>query len=122
MIFTGVFFEKKFETKLDKTIAFPHVTFQFKPKEIDKNLFGQEVTFKVVAHGINEDNEGFLVEIVEATEEMKKAFNKIERPHITIGVSNKGKAVNTKNLEFKPCDSFILKGRFGGFEKNKIIF
>lgn len=122
MIYTGVFFEENFNNKLDKKIQFPHVTNQFKPTKVDYSLFGQEVVFKVIGYGINEENEGYLVELVNATQEIKNAFANIEKLHITISVSQTGKPVNTKNLDFKPIQPFYLKGRYGGYEKNKVVY
>lgn len=124
MIYTGVFFDKALTEngKLNKQIAFPHVTHRFHPTEIDRNLFGQAVTFKVVGYGINAENEGLLVEVAEASEEMRKALAEVEIPHITLSISAEGKAVNTKYLGFEPCTPWYIGGRYGGFENGKVLF
>lgn len=124
MNYTGVFFDKALTDngKLDKQIAFPHVTHKYKPAEIDRSLFGQVVIFKVIGYGINAENEGLLVEVAEASEEMKKVLAEIEVPHITLSISANGKAVNTRYLDFKPCTPWYIGGHYGGFEKGKTFF
>lgn len=124
MNYTGVFFDKALTDngKLDKQIAFPHVTHKYKPAEIDRSLFGQVVIFKVIGYGINAENEGLLVEVAEASEEMKKALAEIEVPHITLSISANGKAVNTRYLDFELCTPWYIGGYYGGFEKGKTFF
>ena len=124
MNYTGVFFDKALTDngKLDKQIAFPHVTHKYKPAEIDRSLFGQVVIFKVIGYGINAENEGLLVEVAEASEEMKKALAEIEVPHITLSISANGKAVNTRYLDFESCTPWYIGGHYGGFEKGKTFF
>lgn len=124
MNYTGVFFHSDLTKngKLAKQIACPHVTHQYKPTEVNKSLFGQEVTFKVIGYDINEENEGYLVEVYEASEEMKKALAEIELPHITLSISESGKAVNTRFLEFESCEPWFIGGYYGGFEKGKIFY
>lgn len=124
MNYTGVFFDKALTDngKLDKQIAFPHVTHKYKPAEIDRSLFGQVVIFKVIGYGINAENEGLLVEVAEASEKMKKALAEIEVPHITLSISANGKAVNTRYLDFEPCIPWYIGGHYGGFKKGKTFF
>lgn len=120
IIYTGIFFEKM-TGKLEKQIEFPHVTHEFRPMNINEDLFGQEVTFEIIGYGIDTENEGYLVKVKTATDEMRKALDIIAIPHITLSVSKNGKPVNTKNLEFKPCAGFEITGVYGGFNGNKII-
>lgn len=122
--YTGIFFHKALTDngKLDTQIACPHVTHKYKPTEVNKSLFGQEVMFKVVGYGINEENEGLLVEVAQASDEMREALAEIEVPHITLSISKEGKAVNTRYLNFEPCTPWYLSGFYGGFNKGKVFY
>jgi hypothetical protein len=124
MIYTALFIneEDRRTSRLDKTIEFQHITHQFRPKTVDERLFGQQATLKVVGYGINEENEGYLVEIVEASEELREAFASVEVPHITIGISNSGKAVNTRYLEFEEIEPFEIVATYGGFCGDHVKF
>lgn len=116
IIYTGVFFKQEFKGKLEKKIEFPHITHQFKPSTIDYSLFGQEVEFEIIGYGNDLNNEGYLVRLVNGSNEMKKAFEEVKIPHITISVSADGKPVNTVNLKFRPYTVPVrIKGIYGGF-------
>lgn len=114
--------EDRATSKLDKTIEFQHITHEYRPKEVNKELFGQTAKLKVIGYGINEKNEGYLVEIIEASEEIKKAFATVEIPHITIGISKNGKAVNTRFLEFTTIEPFEIIAIYGGYNGKEAIY
>lgn len=122
--YTALFINKedRATSKLDKTIEFQHITHEYRPKEVNKELFGQTAKLRVIGYGINEENEGYLVEIIEASEEIKKAFSIVEVPHITIGISKSGKAVNTRYLEFAAIEPFEIVATYGGFNGQGVEF
>lgn len=124
IIYTALFIDKNSipTSKLDKTIEFPHMTHLFKPTEVNENLFGQKAILEVYGYGINAENEGWLVRIKEASEEIKKAFEVVEVPHITLGISKDGKAVNTRYLNFEAIEPFEIEAVYDGFGKGKIIY
>ena len=134
VIYTGIFFNKTVgentilnSVVLEKGIEYPHVTFKFRPSESELKKFvtiaGEVSTVACTAYGIDNDNEGYLVDIVNASFKMKEAFYKIEVPHITTGLGTNGKAVNTRFLEFKPIDPpILLAGRFGFFTDKGVVF
>ena len=101
--------------RLQKRIQHPHITFAYRPEEVDESLFGEEVTIRVFAYGSDAQNEGVKVDICTDNAKIQEAFGKIEVPHITLSISEDGKAVNTRFLDFKNIEPFTLKGRFGGY-------
>lgn len=122
--YTALFLAEKdrLPSKLAKTIECQHITHQYRPAVIPTRFFGQTAKIRVTGYGINANNEGFKVEIVEASEELRKAFENVELPHITTGISKSGKAVNTRFLDFAEIEPFELTVTYGGFENGKIIF
>jgi hypothetical protein len=57
----------------------------------------------VKGYGLNKDNAGFEVEI---PKELEKYYKGAKKRHITVSLSKEGKAVNTKDLIFKPLKPF----------------
>ncbi len=127
VIYTGAFvdskdLERKLEeygverTKLWRQIQDTHVTFQFRPKEVDETLFGLPVDIRVIGYGVNPQNEGLLVEVTCANETVQKLCDKVEVPHITLSVSEDGKPVNTRYVGFAPIKTpFIIRGVYDAF-------
>lgn len=130
--YIGIFFEAdkfyeienvKAYQRLFRTIDFPHVTVKYKPDEIPLEFFGQKVVIKCVGYGKDEENEAFFVEFVEYPDGMEDLIKEIQVPHITLSVSEKGKAVNSGSLEFSDiAEPFCVEGVFGGmdYERNLI--
>lgn len=125
--YVGVFFEADYfmneiskicDNHLFRVIQNPHITFAYKPSTIDESLFGERVVVKMVAYGNNGINEGVKVELVSANEAVRTAFSQIEIPHITISVSESGKPVNTRYLDFSQIEPIEIEGIYGGWEKN----
>ena len=110
--------EIKGREHLDRLIEAPHVTFQYLPEEVNENLFGEPVCLKVTGYGKNEENEGLRVEIISENPEIQKMAKSIPLPHITLSISDTGKAVNTRFLEFSDVKPFFLKATFGGYAKD----
>ena len=137
MIYTGIFFTKELfnfvDSKLEKEIAFPHITFKFKPNKEEQELFTKLIVEKVKVHIYNfkqnSDNAGFFVDyIITENKELQECFDNILAPHITTSVSEKGKPVNTsKLLNQKDCSvdndkDFFIEGVFGYFNKGQVYF
>lgn len=128
--YIGIFFNyeelhnkiKMIGNRLERTIANPHVTFMYKPDTADESLFGEKVKVRIIAYGNNGDNEGFKVELFTSNEQLQKMINNIPVPHITISISDTGKPVNTRFIDFAPLDNSIeIEGKFGGFVDGKVI-
>lgn len=101
--------------ELERPILNPHVTLVYKPKIIDTTLFGEKILVNVNGYGYNQYNEGLRVSMFAQNPALQELISKIEIPHITLSVSNGGKAVNTRSLDFSPIVSFDIIGLFGGY-------
>lgn len=106
---------------LARPVAHPHVTFLYRPEETPYDQFGAPVTLRVVGYGRDEENEAFAVTFEELPAGLADLANEIRCPHITISVSETGKAVNSGNLEFHPIPPFTLRGIFGGMGFDGIV-
>ncbi len=106
---------------LERDIKKPHVTFEYKPKEIDRTLFGEEVKIKVIGYGNDGINEGVKVQVFSKNPTIQELYEKIEVPHITIAVSSGGKPVNTRFLKFKEIEPFELTGIYGGCDIADVV-
>ena len=114
--------EKYRTDPLLNTIARPHVTFEYMPEVVCRELFGKEVTVVVTGYGNNGKNEGVRVSLYSDDEGIKAMIEKIRVPHITLSVSEGAKAVNTADLEFYPVEPVSITGIFGGCARdNEII-
>ena len=102
--------------RLSKVIDEPHVTFSYRPAEVDETLFGTDIDVEVYAYGNDGVNEGVKVRLSTQNETLSSAIADISVPHITLSVSDEGKAVNTRLLEFAPIAPFPLAGVYGGYE------
>lgn len=127
VIYTGAFIdskelERKLEehgierTKLWRQIRDTHVTFRFRPADVDESLFGLPVDIRVIGYGVNPQNEGLLVEVTCANETVQKLCDQVEVPHITLSVSEDGKPVNTRYVDFAPVKRpFTIRGVYDAF-------
>ena len=107
--------------RLHRVVRHPHVTFSYRPDEVPFDLFGSEVAVRVIGYGKNDENEAFLVELLEMPEGLLPLAETIRVPHITISVSERGKAVNSNKLKFPPVQPFIIKGIFGGEDQKGVL-
>lgn len=106
---------------LKNEIMFPHVTFAYRPTEVDTALFGETVRVKITGYGNNGSNEGFKVELSSDNAKISSLIEMIDVPHITLSISGKSKSVYTKDLEYcKICPIEII-GLFGGYIDGKVI-
>lgn len=115
----GILEERNLSTgALDKVIQTPHVTFIYRPEVVEEELFGEEVKITVIGYGNNGENEGLRVELATSNPRLQEMIAEIAVPHITLSVSRRGEAVNTKDLEFAPVEPFELVGIFGAYRKD----
>lgn len=102
---------------LENDIQDPHITFAYKPKEVDQSLFGKSIRIKAVGYGNDGQNEGLKVQLESDDPSIQAMVAQIEIPHITISVSPEGRPVNTKNLDFTAIHAIELEGTYGGYAK-----
>ena len=128
--YTGCFFDPQLldrhlescdRKQLRKTIANPHVTFSYRPREVPAMLFGQKVTVKATGYACDGENEALLVEFVNLPEILKVYTEEIAIPHITLSISESAKAVNSYKLDFKPIRPFTLDGVFGCMDEGGTV-
>lgn len=109
---------------LSKQIACPHVTLGYMPKDAHEGQFGESVEMRVVGYGNDGQNEGVLVEMMDASNEaLTHLGESVACPHVTISVANGAKPVNTRNIRFDPIpEPFGLHGTFGGYTtEHKVV-
>ena len=105
--------------RLSKLIKYPHVTFKYKPDAVNESLFGEEIEIKIIGYGNDGINEGLKVELYTTNHNLQSMIDEIEVPHITLSISDDGKAVNTRFLCFKDIEPFTIIGKFSGYMKDK---
>ena len=121
IIYEAFFVQDALSSKLCNDIEYKHITTEFKPAKCHEHLYGQRATFIVTGYCNDEVNEGYSVKLVSCdSDELRELYETISIPHITLSVSSEGKPVNTKNLEFKPINEFLITTKFGGFVRKPI--
>ena len=116
LIYEGLFLNNPIEGVLEKEVAFQHVTTEFRPSKSHEYLYGQTVTFKVVGYNNDRVNEGIKVQVCHcANAELLDMINSVKIPHVTLSLSNEGKAKDTANLNFVSIDGPTFNATFGGF-------
>lgn len=121
IIYEAFFIQDTLSSRLCNDIEYKHITTEFKPAKCHKHLYGQQAIFMVTSYGNDGINEGYIVKLVSCdSDELYELYEAISIPHITLSVSSEGKPVNTKNLEFKPIDEFLITTKFGGFLRKPI--
>ncbi len=106
---------------LERLIEAPHITFVFEPDTADESLFGEKIRVRAVGYGNNGDNEGLKVEIYAENKKIASMADEIEVPHITLSVGKKGRAYDTRYLEFSDIEPFVLDGVFGGYRQDGTV-
>ena len=117
-VYWGLFLTKNIEGQLP-TVPNQHVTFGFKTEMPQIPNINDVYDITIIGYGYNETNEGFQVEI---PLELEKFYNGANVKHITIGVANGGKPVNTANLSFEKIESFTVQAKLGYFQNGKVHF
>lgn len=115
-IYWGLFLLENISSCLT-AIANQHVTFGFKsemPQGLDTS---KTYNVQVVGYACDGINEGYRVEI---PAELEKFYSGNAIKHITIGVANGGKPVDTANISFNGIEPFYIQAKFGYFEGGKV--
>lgn len=107
--------------RLDRPVEAPHVTFVYRPAQVDTRLFGRAVSVRVVGYGNDGRNEGLRVEVLTEEPALQNLARQIPVPHITLSVSRQGRPVDTAGLTFSPVEPFRLTGRFGGYRPDGTV-
>jgi predicted SPOUT superfamily RNA methylase MTH1 len=90
--------------KLSKWVNDTHITFN--SGEL-KDIPEKKAKVTVVGYGSDGKNSGFKVEI---PKELEKYYEGADTKHVTISLSQSGKAVDTKDLSFIPLKPFVVSG------------
>ena len=107
---------------LARTISRPHVTFIYKPDEVDESLFGIDIHVTITGYGNDGRNEGVKVSLSSEHPMLQSMIEKIEVPHITISVGEGAEPVNTRYLDFASIPDIQVTGRYGGcLESREVI-
>lgn len=116
IIYEAFFVQDDLKSKLNNDIQHKHITTEFRPSKTHEHLYGQQAIFRVVGYGNDGINEGYSVNLVSCeSDELRELYETISIPHITLSISPEGKAVNTKNLDFRSANEFTVLTKFGGF-------
>lgn len=102
---------------LENDIRYPHVTFAYRPTEVDRSLFGEKTHITIVGYGNDGVNEGLKVRLEADNPAIQSMIDQIEVPHITIAVSRDGEPVNTRNLSFEDIKPIEMEGTYGGYAR-----
>ena len=107
---------------LENDIENPHITFTYKPIDVNQSLFGKPIQIVIVGYGNDGENEGLRVQLHSSNSLLQAMIEQLDVPHITISVGNEGKPVNTKKLLFEEIEPIEMIGKYGGFTKwGKVI-
>lgn len=114
-----------------KPIDATHLTLAYKPdpEDVPRELFGTKFVLVADGYGYDGENEALRVHLepdTDADDFDQEAFDRVQKilddrgitNHITLSVSKDGKAVNSKNLDFKPIEPFRVGCVLGGHLKN----
>lgn len=100
---------------LYRSIQAPHVTFAYKPRQVDDSLFGEIVEITINGYGNDGYNEGVSVSLTSTNPVIRELYKEIAMPHITLSVSRDGKPVDTRFLDFEPVEPIRIQGIFGAY-------
>lgn len=128
-IYTAVFLSKEdvlaaagqfHGSRLANVTENPHVTFSFRPEEVNTDLFGRPVDVAVTGYGNDGENEGLRVELQSDDMEIEKLIEKIPVPHITVSLAEGAKAMDTGHIQFDTHaeKKILLHGVYGAFAKD----
>lgn len=125
-LYEGFFFEldeDKFmdspwpNSKLEHRIDTPHITVFYKPSKLHDYYYGKRGLFELYEYGCDGKNEGYKVRYIESDwVAVPRLFNLVDIPHVTVSVSDDGKPKDTKNLDFKPCETYRYEAVFGAMQ------
>ncbi len=97
-----------------------HCTFKYRPSddEIFDEVVGKEVEVYLCGYANDGNNSGFQIELSDDMIEYYINYHeedptRLKVPHITASLKDGAKASKTKDLDFKPIDKVLIRGRFG---------
>lgn len=99
---------------LRNEIKYSHITFIYRPEEVEESLFGKDIEVVIIGYGNDGENEGVKVKIISEDAILQSMIDKIDVPHITVAIADNGKSVNTKYLKYKGIKHIKLMGKYGG--------
>ncbi len=104
---------------LECPVDYPHVTFAYQPDVVDEQYFGAEIHIRAIGYGCDGKNEGLKVCLDAEQSELQILINQIPVPHITLSISETGRAVNTRYLQFTEIKPIDFTATFGGYIDQK---
>lgn len=113
MIYWGLFLTDRIESVYN-AIENQHITCGYRCAVPASVEFGSFEWVEVVGYGKNSTNEG--LEVVAPS-----VYMGADTPHITLGVANGGKPVETANLDFESCEHFRIPARWGWFGSDREV-
>lgn len=123
IVYEAFFVDHIINSKLSRDIEFKHITTEYKPAKTHEHLYGQKAVFIATGYGNDGVNEGLSVKLVSCdSDELRELYEAIPVPHITLSVSEEGKPVNTKDLEFDTAPEFKISTTFGGYNGREPYF
>ena len=99
--------------RFERKIKRPHITFLYRPDISDYSLVGVKATVIVTGYGYNGENEGLSVSVETDNEELRKLFDAVDIPHMTLTVAEYGHSVNTRDVNFYPVPTIKLNAVYG---------
>ena len=105
---------------LECPTRFPHVTYAYRPEQVDELLFGIPVEVTAIGYGNDGRTEGLRIELSCTDSTVTQMARKIATPHITLSTAAGVEPVETRNLDFQPLEQpFTFVGLFGGYRKDE---
>ena len=102
----------------------PHITFLYKPdgKHLIEDVIGKSITCYLTAYGCDGDNSAFQVSLPDDYNDLylnKDENGDVIEPHITVSLSDNGKAINSRYLTYvKLKEPIPVNGTFGYWIKD----
>ena len=101
------------DKRLNSVVDSPHVTLAFLPDVICERSIGTEVLWNVVGYGNDGQNEGVLVELAQAPDELLNEITLRREHHVTLSLANGAHAKDTAGLKFSPVKPLKIKTVYG---------
>ena len=137
VVYTGIFIDPdeiygNITPSLSHKIRDPHVTVAYRPRvgELLLDSLGSAAHIEAIAYGNDGKNEGLLVRVtcddmaVQRTLGERESMgadgeSRLVPMHVTLSIADGAKAVDTRNLQFRPLENtFELRGKYGYFCKD----
>jgi hypothetical protein len=110
---TGRLFNWLGGRRLNNVVDSPHVTLAFLPDVLCEHSIGTEVLWNVVGYGNDGQNEGVLVELAQAPDELLDEIALRREHHVTLSLADGAHAKDTAKLEFTPVEPLSITTIYG---------